>query len=399
MNRNFFVFLLVLILLYGVSISYLQSEPVYVLSVLVLVPVIAMIVSFILSFFVRVHLVRGNYSASLPNKPTTFQIRIYNRAPITITKVECVLLASYISSGRSEKIRVSATVKAGEPLDIRIPVTFRYCGLAQVRVKKVRIYDWLCLFRWSRRVNQRQSLVVLPEYTLMPIKNRNSIWHDITNASRFHSTLVGEDPSEIVSFHSMQPGDKLQRVHWKLSAKSEDLMVKDFGMPLCSRVCLYVDMNYKTREEYSDRMTMTLSVGLSLLEAECPFTLLWFQREMEMHQITVYEIDALYEVFAELLQNSAPIRELPLPLVFAEAKLENRMRQFVVVTGPRGKGLEQDELLMAKRSVTDELIILSADSDLKSNEPEQEIIARDIQYRFASEDLMNQLSGVELIVM
>ena len=211
MNRNFFVFLLVLILLYGVSISYLQSEPVYVLSVLVLVPVIAMIVSFILSFFVRVHLVRGNYSASLPNKPTTFQIRIYNRAPITITKVECVLLASYISSGRSEKIRVSATVKAGEPLDIRIPVTFRYCGLAQVRVKKVRIYDWLCLFRWSRRVNQRQSLVVLPEYTLMPIKNRNSIWHDITNASRFHSTLVGEDPSEIVSFHSMQPGDKLHR--------------------------------------------------------------------------------------------------------------------------------------------------------------------------------------------
>ena len=61
----------------------------------------------------------------------------------------------------------------------------------------------------------------------------------------------------------MQPGDKLQRVHWKLSAKSEDLMVKDFGMPLCSRVCLYVDMNYRTREEYSDRMTMALSVGLS----------------------------------------------------------------------------------------------------------------------------------------
>ncbi|MBR6366564.1 MAG: DUF58 domain-containing protein [Lachnospiraceae bacterium] len=399
MNRNLFIFLLVIILIYGVSISYLQDEPIYVLSVLVFVPVVAMIVSFLLSFCVKAYLVRGNYSASLPNKPTAFQIRLRNRAPISITKVECVLIASYLTSGKSEKIRVSATLTANETLDMRIPVAFKYCGLAQIRIKKIRIYDWLSLFRWSRKVNQKQSVVVLPEYTLMPIKNRNSIWHDITNSSRFHSTLVGEDPSEIVSFHSMQPGDKLQRVHWKLSAKSDDLMVKDFGMPLCSRVCLYVDMNYKTREEYSDRMTMALSVGLSLLDADCPFTLLWFQRQLEMHQVTVYEIDDLYEVFAEFLRNSDPIGTLPLPLVFSEAKLENRMRQFIVVTGPRSRGLEQDELLLAKRSVTDELIILSADTGLKSTEPAQEIIARDIQYTFASEDLMNQLSGVELVVM
>lgn len=399
MNRNLLIYILVLLGIYGIAISYLQDEPIYLLSVLVFVPVISFAVSLIFSFFVKVALIRGNYSASLPNKPTTFQIRLRNRSPFTLTKVECILYAYYLTSGRSEKIRITATLTARETMDIRVPVTFKYCGLAEVRIKKVRVYDWLCLFRWSRKVNQKQSVVVLPEYTLMPIKNRNSIWHDIANASRFHSTLVGEDPSEIVSFHSMQPGDKLQRVHWKLSAKSEDLMVKDFGMPLCSRVCLYVDMNYSTREEYSDRMTMTLSVGLSLLEAECPFTLLWFQHTMEMHQVTVYEIDDLYEVFAEFLRSSAPIRELPLPVVFAEAKLENRMRQFVVITGVRNTGLEQDELLMAKRSVTDELIILSADSELKSNEPEQEIIARDIQYRFASEDLMNQLSGVELIVM
>ncbi len=399
MTRNYFVYLLVLALICGIAIAYLQKGPVYVLSVLLLAPVISVIVSFILSFFVRGHLLRGNYSASLPNKPTTFQIRLYNRAPLSITKVECLLIASYLTSGRSEKIRVAATLKAGEPFDIRIPVMFRYCGLAQVRLKKIYVYDWLGLFKWPRKVNQTQSLVVLPEYTLMPIKNRNSIWHDITNSSRFHSTLIGEDPSEIVSFHTMQPGDKLQRVHWKLSAKSDDLMVKDFGMPLCSRVCLYVDMYYKTREEYSDRMTMALSVGLSLLEAECPFTLLWSQGELVMHQVTVYEIDALYEVFADFLQRSAPIAELPLPLVFAEAKLENRMRQFIVITGARGTGLNQDELLMAKRSVTDELIILSSDRNLRSKEPEQEMIARDIQYRFSSDDLMNQLSGVELVVM
>ncbi|MBO7515227.1 MAG: DUF58 domain-containing protein, partial [Lachnospiraceae bacterium] len=304
MNRNFFVFLLVLAMICGIAISYLQKGPVYVLSVLLLVPVVSIFVSFILSLLVRAHLLRGNYSASLPNKATTFQVRLYNRAPVSVTRVDCILIASYLTSGRSEKIRVSATLRAGEPMDIRVPVMFRYCGLAQVRLKKIYVYDWLGLFRWPRKVNQKQSLVVLPEYTLMPIKNRNSIWHDITNSSRFHSTLIGEDPSEIVSFHSMQPGDKLQRVHWKLSAKSDDLMVKDFGMPLCSRVCLYVDLCYKTRDEYSDRMTMALSVGLSLLEAECPFTLLWSQGDMQMHQVTVYEIDALYEVFADFLQRS-----------------------------------------------------------------------------------------------
>ena len=44
MNRNLFIYLLVILVVYGVAIAYLQDEPIYVLSVLVFVPVIAVIV-------------------------------------------------------------------------------------------------------------------------------------------------------------------------------------------------------------------------------------------------------------------------------------------------------------------------------------------------------------------
>ena len=98
MNRNFFVFLLVLAMICGIAISYLQKGPVYVLSVLLLVPVVSIFVSFILSLLVRAHLLRGNYSASLPNKATTFQVRLYNRAPVSVTRVDCILIASYLTS-------------------------------------------------------------------------------------------------------------------------------------------------------------------------------------------------------------------------------------------------------------------------------------------------------------
>jgi len=399
MNRNLFIYFLVLLALYGVAIAYRQTEPIFVLSVLVFVPVISIIVSFILSFSVKAFLVRGNYSASLPNKPTTFRVRLLNRAPIALTKVEIVLLASYISSDKAEKIRTAVTLRAKEQLEVRIPVTYKFCGLAQVRIKKVRVYDWLGLFRWSRRVDQSQSVVVLPEYTMVPVKNRNIIWQDMANASRFHSTLVGDDPSEIVSLHSLQPGDKLQRVHWKLSAKSDDLMVKDFGLPLCSRVCLYIDMNYETRADYSSRMTIALSVGLSLLEAKCPFTLLWFQKDMERHCITVYEIDELYEVFAELMRSSLPISRISMPVVFSEAKLENRMRQFIVVTGEDDIRKEKEELLSAKRTMADELIVLAESIDPQGSSAEPEILARDVYYTFTSDALIRQLSTIELVVM
>lgn len=41
----------------------------------------------------------------------------------------------------------------------------------------------------------------------------------------------GDDPSEIFGVREFRAGDKMQSIHWKLSAKSDDLLVRENSQP------------------------------------------------------------------------------------------------------------------------------------------------------------------------
>ena len=53
----------------------------------------------------------------------------------------------------------------------------------------------------------------------------------------------GDDVSQISQIRNYIPGDKLQNIHWKLSAKNEELQVKEFSKPYSDEVTLLVDLS------------------------------------------------------------------------------------------------------------------------------------------------------------
>ena len=59
-------------------------------------------------------------------------------------------------------------------------------------------------------------------------------WYNETSADsdRFSTYKKGDDPSEIFDIREYADGDKIQRIHWKLSSKTGDLMVKEGSLPL-----------------------------------------------------------------------------------------------------------------------------------------------------------------------
>ena len=49
----------------------------------------------------------------------------------------------------------------------------------------------------------------------------------------------GYDPSELFDVREFQNGDRLQSVHWKLSARTDELMVKELSLiHISGRICL-----------------------------------------------------------------------------------------------------------------------------------------------------------------
>ena len=49
---------------------------------------------------------------------------------------------------------------------------------------------------------------------------------------RFSEEVSGDDPSELFALRDYQPGDRMARIHWKLSARKGEWYVKEFSRPV-----------------------------------------------------------------------------------------------------------------------------------------------------------------------
>lgn len=74
--------------------------------------------------------------------------------------------------------------------------------------------------------------------------------------------IKGEDVTELSGIREYIPGDSMQKVHWKLSSRYEDFMVKEFSMPYTDRV--YVSLNLYNNCDMADEMDSVISLYYTL---------------------------------------------------------------------------------------------------------------------------------------
>ena len=108
-----------------------------------------------------------------------------------------------------------------------IPVESYDIGLVSVNIDKIILHDYLSLIRKEINVSLEASVPVLP-------KERNigdfppAVPKDGPDEFT-ESENIGNISSDVKEIREYRPGDRLQRIHWKLSAKLDDLFVKEMA--------------------------------------------------------------------------------------------------------------------------------------------------------------------------
>lgn len=195
-----------------------------------------------------------------------------------------LVLESVVPMGRTEKMQMNVSCKLPLPpykYKIRItkPLTGEiwrlkpdaqfpadHCGRYYVELYKPRVCDYLGLFRFRARKATRQTVLVWPdpvEVEIPPELNRHLMQHWQPKPGGFAENY------EIRQFH---PGDNLNRIHWKLSAKVDDLMIREPIEPVRGLILLTMDLN-GTATELDTKLGRLLWLGRWLLEREVTFGL------------------------------------------------------------------------------------------------------------------------------
>ena len=289
-----------LLFLVGVLISvfFLEFGTVAVMGLLVLIPVFMLV--FLVCMRLRVtasvdskNPVAEKDAMDRPARPS-ITLSVENRCRILpLTKGIAKVRDENRFSGEKGKLKIRFSVDAGRKRDRRIPVVIKHCGNVAITVEKVRIYDYMSIFAWTvGRHYETQDILILPPMREMYLGEDR--WYNETSedSDRFSLYKKGDDPSEIFDIREFADGDKIQRIHWKLSSKTGSLMVKEGSLPLTKAVHIFIDLCVKDEErrrkgrkrktEISDTDLLVqgiYSISMFMIEHAIPQKYIWYDRE------------------------------------------------------------------------------------------------------------------------
>lgn len=140
-----------------------------------------------------------------------------------------------------------------------------HCGGYLATTEKVRIYDYLGLFSFRVRKTGNLTLIVRPKPVAV---------EDLTDPQRLEIDRWVPKPgggfSENHEHRLYHPGDNLNQLHWKLSAKVGELIVREPMEPVRGAVLLTLSLHGEPAE-LDRKFGRLLWVGQYLLQRELDF--------------------------------------------------------------------------------------------------------------------------------
>lgn len=283
-----------------VSIFYLEYGAVAIMGLLIIVPVIMLFFLILMRARISVQVDSKNPVAEKDamDRPAraVITLSVENRNTLLpVTKGIAKVRYRNDFTGEKGKMKIRFSVDAGKKRDRRIPVVMNNCGNVAITVEKVRIYDYLNIFAWTVGKNfETQNVLILPPLKEMYLGRDR--WYNETSedSDRFSKYKKGDDPSEIFDVREFVDGDKIQRIHWKLSGKTGSLMVKEGSLPLTKVVNIFIDLCVQSEKEQAhedaNRLVQGIySISMFMIEHKIPQNYIWYDEKNDVIQERIVE--------------------------------------------------------------------------------------------------------------
>lgn len=263
---------------------------------------IVLLVSAVLSFVYRVCTVSCSIQIPISiaecGKPHTVQICVENKSPVSCAKLKyCVECGSrFLKKRRRKWIRGWAAAPGRNLYDYQM--VFKNYGSYEVCIKKVRIYDLTGLFYIQIKPKSRGYVQTFPPMQEIGVHLTERVQNFYGDADVYDDFRPGYDRNELFQIRPFQNGDKIQSIHWKISAKMDELLVKEDSLPKACPVVLLLDYQFgkqKDEKRVNAYFVIVTSISFSLMDAGCPHYIAWYSSQhADVVRVRVDDEESLY---------------------------------------------------------------------------------------------------------
>lgn len=276
------LFLILIVICAFFYILYVWNFSLILLIIFVALPVVMFFTTLITK-----HLIKAEFAVQNKTTPKNssfpVQLCVVNKSIFPIGKAEAHIEYYNIFNNQINEFEMLFPLQARNTQRINFQLSSKYCGILKIRSAYIDIYDPLRIFRFRTGKNICTEIAVMPE--IHEVNGAISYTdRESEESSVFSENTAGDDPSEIFDLRDYINGDKLNRIHWKLSSKKDELIVKEYSMPVDVPCMIFLNLKCYEDSEYTlpvfDTLVETLlSVSQFLIENERIHTIVYYNAE------------------------------------------------------------------------------------------------------------------------
>lgn len=227
----------------------------------------------------RKHLTCTLTLSPYPNEAGKYQacLEAANNSRFYLAELKAKIVLKNLGTGRNCKVKLSGKAGAGQIVKLSGKAKYLEFGLWQAECRSVACYDCLGLFHVKKKIMLSQQVLVLPACYETNVRAGIRTKLSFSDGEWYHPQISGDDPSETLKLREYREGDRVNRIHWKLSARTDELVVAEMSMPIGCNVVFFLNAKAGAMGREAGRayweVAHTISQGL--LEEECCHFLVW----------------------------------------------------------------------------------------------------------------------------
>lgn len=228
----------------------------------------------------------GGFGEKDQDIPLTLMLKNESRLPVP--RLSLTLQGTNRLTGEVQQIPVILSLGPKGKREEGVTVRDACCGTLRVTVESARVQDGLGLF--ARKV----EIPGIGDGVIMPTMETLSIPQDFLDSYNMESytyshSQSGEDSGEVYGIREYQEGDSPKSIHWKLSAKMDDLVVKIPSFPIENNLILLLDNSLEDSvtmkpQDYSSLLDLYASLSKTLINQGVRHSLGWYDGENHLFE-------------------------------------------------------------------------------------------------------------------
>lgn len=284
--------LLYILLLFSAIAFYILDKrelSVWALLVFVVLPVLSFAVLPITARLIKVSLFcKKKLFGRKEDIPFVISVKNSGILPAGEIKLSMSYKNSFSKDSGKSVLSFPVSALYSESLSCRI--SSEHYGRVTASLIEFKARDILGLFTWKKKLSGEVSALVIPSASeVIGGSDGKGFGGGLTESAQ-----IGDDVTELLQLREYRPGDRLNRIHWKLSSRTEDFIVKEFSGEENAEFCFLIDLP-EDGDERDDVLEVLCCIAEVISRYGCKGKALWADEDGALIESGADGAEALLE--------------------------------------------------------------------------------------------------------